>query len=246
METHDERRDASKLDWRNKSVSEIAHDTITPEGKIWVKGTPVTVRTYLRWNDEDVDIGVPSAPALYLNHSYKAYEKSLSLFAFSTDSNSSNDGQTQLAFDFFEEAIASIVFAYMALEVFANEQVPSTFCYQHSLPSGLYRVRGKEWIERNLSLEEKLDQVLPDVLSKPSPKGLAVWGDFVHLRRLRHRVTHLKSFDLQHSKVWNLYPNSIWNELMKRANANYPLIAKRMIVHFVSEASTHWLRNCPF
>jgi hypothetical protein len=52
----------------------------------------------------------------------------------------------------------------------------------------------------------------------------------------------LKTPDRARSSANNLHPESLWKELLQPQQPNYPLIAKRMILHFQADR----LRGCPF
>jgi len=153
-------------------------------------------------------------------------------------------------YDYLESICAAIIFAFTALEAFANEEIPEDFIYEveEQTEAGVYLVRkfDKSQIERNFSLSEKLVNILPIVMNMPSPKGNKEWEGFVHLRRFRDRIIHLKSEDRYCSKHGNMYPESIWSDLLDPKQRNYPAIAKEIILCFKSEKSAHWLKYCPF
>ena len=52
-----------------------------------------------------------------------------------------------------------------------------------------------EAIERNVSLNEKLAEVLPDALGVDSPKGMHIWSAYKSLKEFRDRIVHLKMAD---------------------------------------------------
>jgi hypothetical protein len=57
---------------------------------------------------------------------------------------------------------------------------------------GLKVVLARDSMERQLSVAEKLDRIPPLLYGSTSMKGTAAWGRFVHLRRLRDGLVHLK------------------------------------------------------
>jgi hypothetical protein len=237
------------IDWRYCAATTLAEDWVSPySGVLHRKGTPVTASTFVKHGKRRLRIGDPSAPALFLSQSQKAYEQALQIHPFVLEDWPPVSGvdPSVVAYDCLELIMASVIFAYTALEAFANEEIPEDFAYEQQTESGLYVVRDKEWVERNLTLDDKLATILPKVTGKPSPKGLKLWKDYVHLRKLRHRIVHLKSSDRARSKGNNLYPDSIWSKLLDPQQLNYPLVAKEMVVHFRGKDSVHWLRYCPF
>ena len=240
------------MDWRYKVATFIKEDSLSPSGKvIYKKGTPVTVSTFAKYKNLDVGFGDPSAPALFLNQAYKAFEtaKELNPFIANTPISVSNDSTARI-FDYLEAICASIIFAHTALEAFTNEEIPDNFVYEkeETTESGIVVLRqyDKEQTERKFSLSEKLASVLPKALNIPSPKGKKLWSGFVHLRKLRDRIIHLKSKDQAHSKHGNMHPESIWTDLLDPNQRHYPSVVKSMILHFKPKDSVHWLKYCPF
>lgn len=241
------------IDWRYRVATTITEDYIdASSGVVYPAGSFVTTDTYVKHGNRRARLGDPSAAALFLNSSHRAYQQAIAQHPFLATDWPPKDGTDPSVriYDYLEEVIASIVFAYTALESFANEMIPEEFIYefQETTDSGLGVVHhyDKEMIERNLSLTDKMTTVLPRVTKKQSPKGLKVWEDFVVLRRLRNRIVHLKSSDRSRSKAHDLYPDSIWSELLNPKQPNYPSTAKDMILYFKDFETTHWLKHCPF
>jgi len=225
--------------------------TLAPGGKAtYEKGTPITLSTFAKYGDREIGFGDPNATALFLNQSHKSFEEALKLQPFIGDWPPADQDPTTRVYDYLELICASITFAYTALEAFANEELPDDFIYEfeEQTDSGLYVVRqsDKEQIEHRFSLSEKLATVLPQALGKSSPKGTSSWEGFVHMRRLRDRIIHMKSSDRKHSKGDNMHPKSIWNDILDPDQRHYPSISKVMILHFKQENDAHWLKYCPF
>ena len=74
--------------------------------------------------------------------------------------------------------MAAIVFSITALESFANEEIPEDHQYTFKKASGVFVVEGKEWIERNKSLSEKLSSILPKIFGVSSLKGTKPWQEW--------------------------------------------------------------------
>ena len=242
-----ERLPIEDVDWRYRVATTLAKDFRSPTGVVHKKGTPVSLTTFIKHGKQELRIGDPSATALFLSQSHKAYTRALEAHPFlSTVSTAQVSDPSGAVYDYLELAIASVVFAYTAIEAFVNEAIPDDFLYEASTENGLVVAHSKDWVERHLSLDEKLATVLPNAMSRPSPKGRSIWEKYVALRRLRDRIIHMKSRDRAHSKAGNLYPDSIWNRLLDPKQLNYPLVAKNIMLHFYSKANTHWLKYCPF
>ena len=241
------------FDWRYRVATTTAEDYTDSSGNVAPKGSLMARATFVKHGNKKIPFGDPSAPALFLDISYKAYRMALSSHPFLLSQwppvDWQGDPSTRI-FDYLENIMTSIVFAYTAIESFANELIPEDFIYEfhEERSNGLVVVHryGKGDIERKLSLSQKLSDILPKITKRPSPKGSKTWEGYVTLRRLRDRIIHLKNVDRDYSKAGKLYPDSIWSTLLAPKQPNFPLIAKKMIVYFVNDKSMYWLKRCPF
>lgn len=240
------------LDWRYRAATVVTEDHLGPGGQVLAaKGTPITATTFVNYGDKKIGFGDPSATALFLNQSHKAYIEAMRLHPYGSEwLPRTYDDATTRVFDYLEAICASIIFAYAALEAFVNEELPEDHVFerQEQRSSGIHVVRqfDKEQIQRHLRLDEKLATVLPRATGKPSPKGTSIWEGFVRLRKLRDRVVHLKSEDRKRSNVHDLYPKSIWSDLLSPGQLDFPAIAKSMILHFKHDDKAYWVKRCPF
>jgi len=238
-----------KLDWRYRVVTTIIKDAKLPSGKIAKAGSSASVTTVIKHGRKTLSIGDPSATALYLSQSHKSYTQAIQNHPFVNELPATEENELSArVYDYLECIMTSVLFAFSSLEAFANEEIPEDLIHEaQRRQSGIHVAYQKHSVERYVSLDEKLSIILPKAKGKPSPKGLNVWTEFVILRRLRDRLVHLKSLDRAHSKADNLYPKSIWSELLAPNQPNFPLIVKNMMLHFFDENNSHhWLRNCPF
>jgi hypothetical protein len=235
------------LDWRYRTVTTLADDWKSPyTGRLHNAGSPVSRTTFVRHGDKQIQIGDPSAPALFLNSAWTAYLRSLAGNPFRPDAKpEKGKDPSRQTYDYLEDIMAAIVFSHTAIEAFANEEIPEDYEYPAQRRSGLLVVLRKASIEREVDLSEKLSTILPAVKKVPSPKGTKTWEDFVRLKRMRDRLVHMKSADRAASKDQNLFPDSIWSQLLAPVQPNYPLIAKQVIAIFKDPEETHWLKYCP-
>ena len=68
--------------------------------------------------------------------------------------------------------MASIIFAYTAIEAFANEEIPEDYIYKaETRSSEILIAYQKDSIERRISLDEKLGSILPKTKNLPTPKN---------------------------------------------------------------------------
>ena len=153
------------------------------------------------------------------------------------------DLDDEAAFGYFEQMFASVVFAYTALEAFANASIPEDFTYTISKKrcSEMYD-RGQ--IERFLNLNVKLGDVLPLVFGIKTPRGTAVWEPYIELQRLRDRIIHLKS---EEGIFVDEEEEPIWGALLKRPVPHLAPVAKNMVGYFVEsqERAPRWYKKYP-
>lgn len=97
--------------------------------------------------------------------------------------------------DYFEHVQTSLVFAYTAVEAFANISIPPDYKYEKPTSRGPVEVYDKKSIERWLPLSEKLKSILPRVLKISPPTSQSFWEHFLKLENLRNSIVHQKTID---------------------------------------------------
>lgn len=194
-----------------------------------------------------INFGVPSVIALLLDHSARldiAYQD-YSASRLSTDPNM---GFTNFEiFEFFESRLASVVFAYSALEAFANELISwayaGTYRYEPVIKNRVSVSYDLESVERKLSLEEKLARVIPSIFSIPSPKRKRPWNRFQKIKKLRDRIVHCKARDRNASKPDD---NVLWRALLEPSARNVAFDAYNLMGYFYEAIPTEmprWFAN---
>lgn len=99
-------------------------------------------------------------------------------------------------YDYIEEIQSSIVFAYTALEAFANISIPQDYIYHAKKNSkGIKESYDKVAIERWLSLKLKIKFILPELYEARAVEKQKWWGQFVTLEEYRNEIIHQKSID---------------------------------------------------
>lgn len=139
--------------------------------------------------------------------------------------------------------IQSIVLAFTAIEAFANETIPSDYIYgRHHRSEIILQAVGKTEIERRITIDEKLCEVLPDVLKCKSPKGSSCWQAYKKLRETRDRIIHMKTEDRRSSgpEIETIWKAIVTSPAPHRA-------AKSLIEHFGKsmEVMPKWLQLIP-
>ena len=138
--------------------------------------------------------------------------------------------------------MASVVFAYTAIESFVNMAIPDNYIHRRTKKDGkCIEEYNKFQIERFFSLSDKLE-LLPQWLTAKgtnSPKGTMLWQRFQKLEELRDRIIHLKSVDLETEKPDRPIPDSIWQELVKVPETYN--VASDILKYFSGDKQPRWL-----
>jgi hypothetical protein len=96
-------------------------------------------------------------------------------------------------FNAFEQCMIALTFSFQALEVFCNAIIGREMKGTHTIKrKNVYEALSPSRVERELSTEYKLKEVLPTVLSVKSPKGTRVWSRFTKLKNARDGSVHCK------------------------------------------------------
>lgn len=193
-----------------------------------------------------VNFGLPSGPGLFLHLAHKAFlsvrDVDPQTLFHAHPQGCWPDSQGPL-FDYLENCMAHVVFAFTALEAFANEALPDSVTYDVER-GGVAKVLAKSEIERQLNLDEKLGKVLPEALGIPSPKGKKVWEKYRGLKKIRDRLVHLKSVDRRASGPDD---ETIWGTLLKAHGQAWCDHAHAVIGYFEPAIrDRRWYRLYPF
>lgn len=125
--------------------------------------------------------------------------------------------------------MACIIFAYTALEAFANSQIPDDYVYiMNRSDKKCVEQYSKSQIERFISLDTKLGDILPEIMGLASPKGTSTWEKYLSLKKLRDEIIHCKSAPTTQET------NQIFKDLFSETVANPCLEAKDIIGYFLN------------
>jgi hypothetical protein len=232
-------------DWRMRDVAFHGEDWVSPwTGQYVPKGTQITVISVIQLRkDKQLTIAVPNATALCISISRRSWEESRKIRSAAGIDKSLKTSVSfenhATAFDFIERVMEAIVMAYTGIEAYVNENIPDDFTYEyHKRSDTILETINKEQIERTLSTDEKLDQVLPRVFSIESPKGKRAWHSYKKLKEARDRVIHMKSDDRRSSGPDH---PTLWHEVFKVEPPHSQAI--ELIEYFVGKTGvrTRWL-----
>jgi hypothetical protein len=254
---NDEHQDIDSRDWRLQAITTLAEDFRSPwTGTLHKAGSVVELVGFVQYDKRHqlALIPVPNAPAIYLSLARKAADLGADFVnqGFSKYLAPLPDGNRRFSldaeadlFDALENMIACIVFSYTAIEAFANQTIPDDFQFEQERSDGRCReTYSKEQIERFISLDTKLDTILPGICSVPSPKDTGAWHNYVWLKRLRDRLIHLKSSDCKNSAPENA-EDYVWTWLLSNKVLKAPKFAVAIIEHYHPDKKPRWIRKFP-
>lgn len=206
------------------------------------------IATTERIRGANVSFGLPSTPALFLSLAYKAFTAYRDVDVrelFDTHPQGVwPDNQSPL-FNFCEQFAAHVVFAFTALESVANEIIPKEHSYTTvDGKTGQEVTYSRDEIERYVSLDEKLLQVLPSALDVSSPKGLHIWRDYKKLKKLRNRIIHLKMTDRQSTGP---EIETVWGDMLRNSKIPFCDNTHKLMGHFGSTVTNRrWYEKYPY
>ena len=144
---------------------------------------------------------------------------------------------------FFEQSIVSVTMSFQAVEVFANALIGrrTTKNIVVKCKAGDKELTSTE-AERELSTEEKIGQVLPDILGVTCPRANRVWQYFKMLKVGRDDTVHLKSRDIYTRN--NVERESLFFSYLNRDVRKFPDAAIKVMSYFFPKQDMvpRWLR----
>lgn len=212
----------------------------------------VMVAATIKNNNNFLSFGIPSMAALFLNLSEKSFKlstKSLEKSQINLTHNWSHAGRDEEPnnylnfYDFFEHKIANIIFSFSAIEAFTNMNIPEDIKYKTE-KKGKAVIYNQLQCERNLSLNEKLNKILPVKFGIKSLKDIDAWKKFVILKNIRNRIIHPKRKDINSSGPED---DSIWRTLFENKEINFTENATAIIGYFLLNQQGHgWFKRFPY
>lgn len=196
-----------EFDWRHWAVVTLAQDlpAAFPGGPSHKAGSKGTLSTMTKDRlGRYVSFNTPSPTALALSASISAARRAdraragLSFAKLVSPMGSTRGvptSESTQVFDFFEECMIAVVFAFNAVEMFCNQTIADRLgqgTFSRTTKKGEQHFDSAQ-AQRGLSTEEKLSVVLPELLSSTSPFSTGIWQSYKTLKRIRNSTIHLKS-----------------------------------------------------
>jgi hypothetical protein len=245
------------LDWRMRFSTTLAADVPAafaggPSHKAGAPVILVTVGPGTR--GKSIAFATPSSPALFLSAAMRAANLADGFRAsvrfhdqLSPDGPAQgvSDGSTESLYDFFEQAVAAVVFSYQAIEAFANEEVQRLVTKPMTLDlRGRLEQCDADAIERWASTEQKLIDVLPSAMKVRPAKKSTWWSSFKALARIRNDTVHLKAARAYPRRAAGVPAQSVFHELLLTSSLlSFPKTSIAAIGHFQQGDLPGWLAS---
>lgn len=100
---------------------------------------------------------------------------------------------TAKIYDFINEYQKTMIFGYTACEAFINLSIPDDYEYSNIDHKGVKNVFGKQAIERWLTCNVKMGEILVDIYGTPDIKKTILWNEFKRFQDIRNEIIHQKS-----------------------------------------------------
>lgn len=219
--------------------SDIRNERLT---RIYSKSDQTTY-SFAKGEEGEIDgkrivIFTPNNISLTLSLMKKAYKKALklhnSLFNKNYQTIALEEAEQGALYDFFEEIISSIIFAYISVEAMANAAIPEDYELEKINEKGIKEIWSKDNIERWMSTSEKTGNILPNILDSSDIKKEKFWTYFKDLENLRNELIHQKT-----NNSGTKLDVSIYKELIKPITFKMIKSATSVIQFFYDLDNSH-------
>lgn len=228
-------------DWRISTIVQTAEDVPAafPGGPHHPKGSYVSLCHYSKHSIYgNLGFTTPHSSALSLSIALKSASLATQLkMTISLLDVVSYNGTAKIIkpdnmlFDFFEQCMISVNFAFQSLESYCNSIIYTASNNYFTINRrGETENISKEDVERKCSTEEKISILLPDILQIKNPKGSQIWPNFIKLKNSRDSIIHMKSYDM-YSHIKD-DPNTLYFNFFDSHPLLFPKFAFGIIWYF--------------
>lgn len=202
----------------------------------------------------EVSFPTPSAAALHLSAAWKAAKRAhalkegLMIHLFNANGKptvQASEERIPELFDYFEEMMCVAMNSFGAIEAFCNQTVVEkggsavTLLRQKKVRMS----KTPEEVEREVSTDEKLGRIVPDLLGIRTPRGIATWDLYLGVKQIRDAVTHFKRRDQMRHADQSNEPTALL-ALYRIDCFRLPEDAMKVIRHFQPDgALQRWMLN---
>lgn len=155
--------------------------------------------TEIEFNGCKLSFVTPNPVTLLYNKSWKEFEKAKRIvddviqpFIVGKDEGDLENKHHAHLFDYFECIQTSVICIYSAVEALSNVAIPKDFTLSRKNSRGIEEIWNKPNIEKWFSTEEKIADIVPEILKMDTPKKMPFWERFTQLKRVRDDIIHPK------------------------------------------------------
>jgi hypothetical protein len=245
------------FDWRIEAISKLVKPlpAAYPGGPAHDAGSLVYLTTVTKKsNGDQIGFITPSSIALALNIAFNAMTKAIEIkkmLKFNPAIGPSGSvatvpfEQTDLIFNYFENCMTNVTFSFQSIEAFCNYSISRNLHKVKEVKDKRKKAVSPSETERQLSTEEKLKRVIPDIYNKPTPAGKHIWDKFLKLKHARDSLIHIKYVD--QCPLDNIDTESLYFQFLDIEPEHFPQIAIEILRYWFSdEDMPSWLKNVPF
>jgi hypothetical protein len=145
-----------------------------------------SIATTEKLNGQIVSFGLPSGPGLFLSLAlnFRRQVEGINLdkcFDKHPEPQGTWPEDHKNLFDFFELMTGQIIFSFTAIETFSNIRIPKDYKFLlNRIDPKSSKEYDKDQVERRISLENKLDIILPEIETVETPKNNKdLWDAFI-------------------------------------------------------------------
>ncbi|WP_348810868.1 hypothetical protein [Flavobacterium maritimum] len=135
-----------------------------------------------------------------------------------------SENDKEVLYEYFESITTSIIFAYIAVESFANAAIPEDYIYEKINDRKIKESWTKENIERWFSTSQKISEILPIVLKTDDIKEQAFWLEFKKLEKIRNDIVHQKTIESGTKLDSDLYNKLLEKDIFKTIASSLSVI----------------------
>lgn len=141
-------------------------------------------------------------------------------------------------YNYFELIITALIFAYTALEAFANICIPNNYEYLIK-KNGIKTIYSKEAIEQKFSLRDKFKNILHSIITTPDVTKEKWWNSFDKLEKLRDETIHTKQ-----SKSEDRYSQLLSKDIFELISIHKEIIS--YYGYYISQNKKDLLEEFPY
>ena len=242
-------------DWRLQAITTTTSEATLRPGTVIPFNSVVEVNGFVKLKRETIRIPTPAPAAIFLSAARQARDNASHFLTHDLPQmiETAHDGTKQypfhedtMLFDVFQYLSATVIFSYTAIEVFANETIPDDYVYEPEKKSRggiLYvKILDKPDIQRYVSLNEKLDKIMPIICQVKSPMGTRIWEHYTRLQDIRHMLIHPKTEQWKISSP-DKASDYLWTWVISPQAQEAPETAFALIQHYLTNNKPRWVRK---